>query len=246
MLAERGLPVFGPILVYEEAVGGVSEALLTHEQLCGKHVPLTIDRLLMYEGRPLLPVTPLGTYEDWIDADGTLYLAVQEVDYCEPRAESFLYNFERGAFSEDLQWHKAPPPESDAAKRPFGFQLWAYLGETIAHALDVPRFEPASDKYVSIWYDEGTFIEERHHREWSEWTTVRASSMDRAALAVQAAMEKDARARGEWQGIIDTQPIGNAPIAARFWFGPHEPYCPPKITGEVQIARASEGYRLGS
>jgi len=244
MLAERGLPIFDAVLAYEALIGGVSEALLAHEQLYGKRISLTLDGLLTYEGKLLLPLTAIPTYEHWMDESGTIYLVNQDVDYCEPSVESFIHVFEQGAFREDLESYKAPPPGSDAARRPFGFQLWSHLGETIAKALDVPLFEPASDKYGPIWYGERAFIKERRLRKWEEWTAVRVSSMDLAVLAVQAATKKDPGARGEWQSTIDKQPAADAPIAARFWFGPSDPCGPTSIYGEVQIVRGSDGYRV--
>ncbi len=160
---------------------GVFAALRTWERK--SQAPLARS-LLSRDGHLLLPIAldeqDLGS-GFWIDGDGTI-LFDEDLEETYVFASSFSVFLERVAFIRERlsRWRSPWFAECDGT-----LVIHGCVGSTVATALDLPLFGPASDGFSSTWFvpNRALVVEEAAY---FGATTVTASTLDSVLMAAQA------------------------------------------------------------
>lgn len=214
MLLERGLPVFEKVLEYHRIFGGVTDAIEAREATSSGTVRLNGERLIRYQGRPLLPLGPPALEEYWMDEKGTEYLVDQDVDYCEPWSSSVVHTLEKSPFFQEIR-RSFPSPLSMYRRRNYRLSLAGHHGERLAGTLALERFEPACDAYGDFWTDDTRLLVENRLRGRDERTYLHAADLDDIVQAVQAVNAVDPLATGQLEGEDPGAGQPGDPIVAR-------------------------------
>ncbi|WP_437657482.1 hypothetical protein [Sorangium sp. So ce1182] len=194
MLAERGLPIYGPVLELEARAGGVDlggkTQLATFRALTSRPDFGPSDALV-FRGEMLLPIHGSELMEFWMDREGTIYRGwpasppwdLEDSGFCAPVYASYVTMFERYAFQREPWWSAAGGFDDG-----YRCSLTVHghlIGDAMAQALAVPAFMPASDRYARIWHDHATHIEEANMPGYHVHTRVELGVIDDLVRALE-------------------------------------------------------------
>lgn len=202
LLEERGLPVYESALELEERAGGLLLARMTQLGTFAvllRYPDLRASDLIVFEGRPLLPVDASEIPSLWIDEAGVLYVGDRgegsgdpAEGFCAPIYASYVKMFERFALQREPHWSSEPRLLRGQSHH---LEIWGKAGDAVAEALGIPLFPPASDQFVRVWFDEPSLVQEIDIPEYRVATVAYLTSPEAAATAETAA-------RRAWPGII--------------------------------------------
>lgn len=201
-LEERGLPVYESALELEERAGGLLLARMTRLATFAallRYPDLRASDLLVFEGRPLLPIDASEIPSLWIDEAGVIYAGDRgegsgdpAEGFCAPIYASYVKMFERFALQREPHWSPEPRLLRGQSHH---LEIWGKAGEAVAEALEIPFFPAASDPFVRVWFDEPSLVQEINIPEYRVATIAYLTSPEAAATA-------EAAARRAWPGII--------------------------------------------
>ena len=215
---------------------GVFAALRTWERK--SQAPLTRS-LLSRDGHLLLPIAldeqDLGS-GFWIDGDGTI-LFDEDLEETYVFASSFSVFLERVAFIRERlsRWRSPWFAECDGT-----LVIHGCVGSTIATALDLPLFGPASDGFSSTWFvpNRALVVEEAAY---FGATTVTASTLDSVLMAAQAVVSASPHMLAHWRDY-SPPPETHETIAARMPL--HDPGAGRDPAGELLFWGGPGRYRI--
>lgn len=194
MLADRGLPVHGPVLELEARAGGVTigdkTQLATFRALTSRPDFGRSDALV-YRGEVLLPIHGSELMEFWMDGEGTIYRGwpasppwdSEDSGFCAPVYSSYITMLERYAFQREPWWST-----TGGADDGYRCSLTIHghlMGDMMAQALSVQAFRPAWDHYARIWHDDAAHIEEVNMPGYHVHTRAELRSIDQLVRALE-------------------------------------------------------------
>ncbi|WP_437997574.1 hypothetical protein WMF26_43680 [Sorangium sp. So ce185] len=194
MLAERGLPIYGPVLELEARAGGVvigdKTQLATFRALKSRPGFGRSDALVC-SGEVLLPIHGSELMEFWMDGEGTIYRGwpasppwdPEDSGFCAPVYASYVTMFERYAFQREPWWSG-----TGGADDGYRCSLTIHghlMGDAMAQALSVQAFNPAWDRYARIWHGHAAHIEEANIPGYHVHTRAELRSVDQLVRALE-------------------------------------------------------------
>jgi hypothetical protein len=200
--------------------------------------PSPPELLIECEGERLLPISAhRGGCDFWMSEGGIIFFC-DDIDW-NPTADSYTIFLERESLKWGspeqlgilLRWYELPTMTEedfveierrlkyadvnvDEPPRPYAEDPQAGFDRRLAEALELPLFEPATDRWRHVWFDGSRLLFPYYPWRESE-RLLRANDMDDIVRIVRAAQDVRPGVVATWRGPCGEAPKAGEPIAAR-------------------------------